>query len=275
MKMPAVFVSHGAPTLAIESHEPTHAFLLSLGKALPEKPRAILCVSAHWEARQPTLSAAPEPATIHDFYGFPEALYRIRYEAPGDPVLAARVRGLVAAAGIEAALDEHRGLDHGAWVPLSLAYPAADVPVLQLSVQSSLGASHHVALGRALAPLREEGILILGSGGATHDLRRASLGGRPDPPVPPDVRAFEEWLVSGVEAGATADLVAWQERAPYARENHPTAEHFLPLFVPLGGRARGNEGPRPPPHVRLRGAVDGRLRLGLKPATENPFPVAT
>ena len=240
--MPAVFVSHGAPTLAIESHEPTHAFLLSLGKALPEKPRAIVCVSAHWEARQPTLSAAPKPATIHDFYGFPEALYRIRYPAPGDPALSARVRSLLTGAGIGAALDEHRGLDHGAWVPLSLAYPAADVPVLQLSVQSSLGAAHHVALGRALAPLRDEGILILGSGGATHDLRRASLGGRTVPPVPPDVRAFEEWLVAGIETGATRDLVAWEERAPYARENHPTPDHFLPLFVPLGAAPEGTKG---------------------------------
>ena len=242
MRMPAIFVSHGAPTLAIESQEPTHAFLQGLGKALPAKPRAILCVSAHWESRQPTLGAAAQPATIHDFYGFPEALYRIRYGAPGDPALANQVRDLLAAAGIEAALDDRRGLDHGAWVPLSLAWPEADVPVVQLSVQSARDASHHVALGRALAPLREEGILVLGSGGATHDLRRASLGGRPDPSVPPDVRAFEEWLVSGVEAGATADLVAWQERAPYARENHPTPEHFLPLFVPLGAAPEGTKG---------------------------------
>ena len=113
------------------------------------------------------------------------------------------MRDLLADAGIAAALDDHRGFDHGAWVPLSLAYPAADVPVIQLSVQSALGAAHHVALGRALAPLRDEGVLLLGSGGATHDLRRASLGGTSGPPVPADVRAFEEWLVSNVEAGAT------------------------------------------------------------------------
>jgi len=240
VKLPAVFVSHGAPTLAIESHEPTHAFLKELGKTMA--PRAIVCISAHWEAREPTISAGQAPATIHDFYGFPEALYRIRYGAPGDPALAARVRDLLAGAGIAAELDDHRGLDHGAWVPLSLAWPRADVPVLQLSVQSALGAAHHAALGRALAPLRDEGILILGSGGATHDLRRASLGGDTDPPVPPDVRAFEEWLVDGVEAGATADLVAWTERAPYARQNHPTPEHFLPLFVPLGAASDGTKG---------------------------------
>jgi len=240
--MPAVFVSHGAPTLAIEAHEPTHAFLQQLGKALPMTPRAIVCISAHWESRQPTLSAGATPETIHDFYGFPEALYRIRYGAPGDPALASRIRDLLGADGLVAALDDHRGFDHGAWVPLSLAYPRADVPVLQLSVQSALDAAHHVALGRALAPLRDEGILILGSGGATHDLRRASLGGRADPPVPADVRAFEAWLVEGIEAGATADLVAWEQRAPYARENHPTHEHFLPLFVPLGAAPEGTRG---------------------------------
>jgi 4,5-DOPA dioxygenase extradiol len=226
----------------IESSEPTYAFLKKLAGVVGAKPRAIVCISAHWEARQPVLTAAPAPATIHDFYGFPEALYRIRYGAPGDPALAARIRDLLAGAGIAAALDDHRGFDHGAWVPLSLAWPDADVPVIQLSVQSAAGAAHHLALGRALAPLRDEGVLILGSGGATHDLRRASLGGRPDPPVPADVRAFEEWLVSHVEAGATGDLVDWLERAPHALANHPTPEHFLPLFVPLGAAADGTKG---------------------------------
>jgi len=240
--MPAVFVSHGAPTLAIDPQEPTHAFLKGLGGAIGATPRAIVCISAHWEARQPVISAGATPATIHDFYGFPEELYRIRYAAPGDPALANRVRDLLGEAGIPAALDDHRGLDHGAWVPLSLAYPAADVPVLQLSVQSALDAAHHVALGRALAPLRDDGVLLLGSGGATHDLRRASLGGRPDPPVPADVRAFEEWLVSNVEAGATEDLENWLQRAPHALANHPTPEHFLPLFVPLGAARAGTKG---------------------------------
>ena len=236
--MPAVFVSHGAPTLAIEPAEPTHRFLRDLGTTIGARPRAIVCVSAHWEARQPSLTGGAAPSTIHDFYGFPEALYRIRYGAPGDPALAARVRDLLG----EAVLDDHRGFDHGAWVPLSLAYPEADVPVLQLSVQSALDAAHHAALGRALAPLRDEGVLILGSGGATHDLRRAMLGGRSDLPVPADVRAFEEWLVTSIEAGATADLVAWSERAPHAAANHPTPEHFLPLFVPLGAAAPGTKG---------------------------------
>jgi 4,5-DOPA dioxygenase extradiol len=241
VKLPAVFVSHGAPTLALESHDPTHVFLQTLGASLG-KPKGILCVSAHWEASAPTLGASTKPETIHDFYGLPDALYRIRYGAPGDPTLAESAHVLLTAAGLSARKDVQRGLDHGAWVPLLLAYPDADVPVVQLSVQSGLDAAHHVALGRALAPLRDEGILILGSGGATHDLRRAMLGGREDAPVPRDVEQFEDWLVSQVEAGATDALQAWTSEAPHARANHPTPEHFLPLFVPLGAAPQGTKG---------------------------------
>ena len=237
----SVFVSHGAPTLAIDPHDPTHVFLQGLGE-LVGKPRGIVCVSAHWEAKVPTLGAAPSPPTIHDFYGFPEALYRIRYGAPGDPALAKRAHALLEAAGISVREDAQRGFDHGAWVPLSLAWPHANVPVVQLSVQSGLDASHHLALGRALSPLRDEGILVLGSGGATHDLRRAMLGGREDAPVPHDVEQFEAWLVSNVENGATDTLVGWESNAPFARQNHPTPEHFLPLFVPLGAAPAGTKG---------------------------------
>ena len=271
VRLPAVFLSHGAPTLAIESHQPTHGFLKGLGKAIGAKPRAIVCVSAHWEARQPTLGASTAPATIHDFYGFPEALYRIRYGAPGDPALAARARDLlgepeskrrstITAASITAPGCRFAGV------------PQAEVPVVQLSVQSALGAAHHVALGRALAPLRDEGMLILGSGGATHDLRRAALGGGADAPVPADVRAFEEWLVQGVEAGATAELVAWRERAPHALGNHPTPEHLLPLFVPFGATSPGNERTGAPSHVRLWRTVDGGVRLGLAVGRSDPAP---
>jgi 4,5-DOPA dioxygenase extradiol len=242
VRTPAIFVSHGAPTLAIEAHDPTHVFLQGLG-ALVGSPKGVLCVSAHWEAPAPTLGAVAQPATIHDFYGFPETLYRIRYAAPGSPALASRAQELLKGAGITAQKDEQRGLDHGAWVPLMLAYPDADVPVVQLSVQSRTDAAHHLALGRALAPLRDEGILILGSGGATHDLRRAMLGPHgADAPPPPDVVAFEEWLVTNVEAGATDTLVDWANSAPHARANHPTLEHFLPLFVPLGAAAHGTKG---------------------------------
>ena len=243
MKLPAVFVSHGAPTLALDRADETHAFLAGLGRALGEKPRGVICVSAHWEASTPTLGAAPSPSTIHDFYGFPDALYRIRYAAPGDPGLARRAKTMLDAAGLSAREDAQRGFDHGAWVPLSLAYPNADVPVIQLSVQSELDAAHHVALGRALAPLRDEGILILGSGGATHDLRRAMLAMRSEATtLAPDVAAFEAWLVEHIEGGDTDTLVAWTTEAPHPRRNHPTPEHFLPLFVPLGAAPAGTKG---------------------------------
>jgi 4,5-DOPA dioxygenase extradiol len=166
--MPTIFVSHGAPTLALEDG-PARAFRRTLGCHVP-RPRAILCVSAHWEAAIPTASGAPRPETIHDFFGFPEALYQLQYQAPGSPELAARVIALLLEAGIEGIVDGLRGLDHGAWVPLCLAYSDSQVPVVQLSVQSRLAARHHLALGRALRPLRAEGVLILGSGGATHNL---------------------------------------------------------------------------------------------------------
>ena len=188
MTFPAVFVSHGAPTLALDSDEATYHFLRGIGATLG-RPRAIVCISAHWEARVPTVTSAATPATIHDFYGFPAPLYALRYNAPGDPELAQRVLSMLPTVHGERAIDPVRGLDHGAWVPLSLMYPAADIPVLQVSVQTALGAEHQLEVGRALAPLREEGILILGSGGATHDLRRAQfVHGESVPPS--DVAAF-------------------------------------------------------------------------------------
>ncbi|MEP7028901.1 MAG: class III extradiol ring-cleavage dioxygenase, partial [Candidatus Eisenbacteria bacterium] len=144
-------------------------------------------------------------------------------------------------AGLAAGLDDRRGLDHGAWVPLSLLYPDADVPVIQLSVQSRLDAAHHVALGAALAPLRKESVLILGSGGATHDLRRAAFGAD-EQAVPPDIRSFEEWLVECVTGGDTDSMVEWRTHAPYPEANHPTPEHFLPLFVPLGAAPEATKG---------------------------------
>src|SRR5262249_48357910 len=169
MSMPTLFVSHGSPTLILEN-APARAFLASLGSQLP-RPTAIVAVSAHWDTDLPAVSLAHKPATIHDFYGFPEALYRLRYEAPGAPQLAERVARLTGAAH-----DPHRGLDHGAWVPAMLAWPSADIPIFQLSIQPQESPAHHLALGRKLAPLREEGVLVMGSGSATHN-RRALVRG--------------------------------------------------------------------------------------------------
>lgn len=236
--IPAVFVSHGAPTLLIDPG-PTRDFLQRLGRSL-SRPRAVLCISAHWEADHPTVTQASHPETIHDFYGFPEELYRVTYPAPGDPSLAGEVIRLLETAGFEVSASPARGLDHGAWVPLSLMFPEADVPVVQLSVQPALGSSHHVRMGRALQPLRDAGVLILGSGGATHNLREFR-GQAIDVSSPDYVQAFETWLCQVVTTGQKGALLDYLVQGPDAQRNHPTAEHFLPLFVPLGA-ARRDEG---------------------------------
>lgn len=228
------FVSHGAPSLALDMAEPTHGFLKGFGRALG-KPRAVLCISAHWDTLAPALTAGEAPATIHDFHGFPEPLYRLRYPAPGAPWLALRVRELLAAIGIDAHLDLRRGLDHGAWVPLMLMYPDADVPVVQLSVQTRRSAEAHLALGAALAPLAAEGVLVLGSGGATHALGEAFAAMRDavGAPTPAWAQGFDAWLRDALGSGDRAALARWQD-APDAARNHPTPEHFLPLLVAAG-----------------------------------------
>jgi 4,5-DOPA dioxygenase extradiol len=237
---PTLFVTHGAPTLPLEPG-PCGPFLRELGSAVP-RPRAILCISAHWDTRACVcIGAAAAPKTIHDFSGFPEALYRMNYPAPGAPALAGRVSGLLMQARMNCLVDPLRGLDHGAWVPLQLMFPGADIPVATLSVSSGLSAAQHLAIGAALAPLREEGVLILGSGSATYNL--ADFGRAAYNAPPHDyVRAFDDWLVGAVEAGDTAALAAWEKRAPQARRNHPTDEHFLPLFPPLGAAGANAKG---------------------------------
>jgi 4,5-DOPA dioxygenase extradiol len=229
--LPAIFVSHGSPMLAI-TPTPARAFLAGLGAALP-KPRAILVVSAHWETVTPMVNAVARNATIHDFGGFPRALFEIEYPAPGDPALAARVADLLTAAGFATGIDRARGLDHGAWVPVMLAYPMADVPVLQLSVQTMLGPEHAFAVGRALAPLRDEGVLVLGSGSFTHDLRRFR-GQAVDAPEAGDVTAFSAWMDDAIARADIAALLDYRSLAPHARDEHPTEEHLLPLFTAMG-----------------------------------------
>jgi 4,5-DOPA dioxygenase extradiol len=227
--LPSLFVSHGAPTLAIE-HNETVAFLQSLGAQI-ERPRSILCVSAHWTTAVPTVSAAPQPETIHDFGGFPASLYQMRYDAPGAPGLAARAASLLDEAGIEAQVSPRRGLDHGAWIPLMLIYPEADIPVTQLSVQAEGGPAANFRLGRALAPLRSEGVLIVATGGAVHNLSR--IGGEGS--APPDWAVqFDEWLYHKITEGAYEELMDYRRLAPYAALAHPTEEHLLPLFVAMG-----------------------------------------
>lgn len=230
---PGVFVSHGAPTLAIEQND-TVMFLKGLGIELG-KPSAILCVSAHWGTRVPTVSMARQPETIYDFGGFPDALYRMRYPAPGAPVLATRASDLLKEAGIECDVSHNRGLDHGAWIPLMLMYPAADIPVTQLSVQPQSGPADHFRLGRALAPLRREGVLILATGSATHNLSRLGREGS----ATDWAAQFEDWLYQKITHGAYDELLDYRRLAPHASVAHPTDEHFLPLFVAMGAGADG------------------------------------
>ncbi len=229
--LPSLFISHGSPMLALED-APTSQFLRGLAAQLPQRPRAIVVASAHWETRAPELTSAAHPEIIHDFYGFPEALYQLRYPSPGDPSLAAWAQSLLSAAGIEAALHPTWPLDHGVWNPLLLMYPKADIPVVELSIQSTRDARYHYALGQALAPLREEGVLVIGSGNLTHNLREAFRGHYPHPPA--WVTDFADWVAARVAAGDVESLLAWEKLAPHAKQNHPTPEHFLPFFVALG-----------------------------------------
>ncbi len=230
--IPPVFLSHGSPMLLLEPGA-TGAAWRRLAADLP-RPRAILAVSAHWTTRVAAVSAAPRPATIHDFYGFPDSLYDLDYAAPGSTELAAQVAGLVP--GIK--VDALRGLDHGAWAPLSLMYPAADIPVIQLAVMPEADAAAHHELGRRLAPLAREGVLLLASGSLTHNLYEM-IPDAPDDRALPHVAAFSDWFADMLGKGDAAALLDWEASAPYGRRAHPTPEHLLPLFVALGAAGDG------------------------------------
>jgi 4,5-DOPA dioxygenase extradiol len=233
----SVFVSHGSPTLALDPGS-TGPALARLAASLP-RPQAVLVASAHWEAPRPTVSSAPRPETIHDFWGFPQPLFEIQYPAPGAPAVAARARELLAAAGFDGALDPGRGLDHGAWVPLRFMYPDADVPATQIAIQPGRGPGHHHRLGAALAPLTDEGVLVLGSGSATHNLREVRWRARENEDVPGWVQEFRGWLVDALARRDLDALLDYRARAPHAARNHPTDEHLLPLYVALGAAVRG------------------------------------
>jgi 4,5-DOPA dioxygenase extradiol len=232
VSLPTLFLSHGSPMLAIED-SPARRFLVDLGKSLP-RPKAILVASAHWETRGGfAVSLAPRPDTIHDFGGFPEALFDIRYPAPGAPDMADRAAQLVEQAGFAVKQSAGRGLDHGAWVPLRLMYPDADIPVAQISLCHGGSPAEHERMGRALASLRQEGVLVIGSGAMTHNLY-AYRGSSIDEPVPQWVSQFGEWMQAGLEAGSREALLDYRNRAPFAVRNHPTYEHLLPLYVAMG-----------------------------------------
>ncbi len=231
--MPVLFVSHGSPMHALDAGAVSAAWK-GVAARLP-RPKAILMASAHWEASVPMFTGAAKPETIHDFYGFPQPLYRVQYPAPGDPALAQRARQLLKEAGVAAGIDGARGLDHGAWSPLLHMYPDADIPVVQVSIQTSCGPRHHLELGRALAPLADEGVLLFGSGHMTHNLRD-----RRDAPPADYVLAFQEWVDARIRSGAVDELADYRAAAPGAVRAHPTDEHFLPLFFSLGAAKPGS-----------------------------------
>jgi len=228
---PALFVSHGAPDLLLHA-SPALDFLKQLGTQLG-RPQAILVVSAHWLTQVPTVSTTPQTSAIHDFGGFPHELYRMNYSAPGATQLAEQITKLLVEAGLETQVHPSRGLDHGAWEPLMLMYPDANIPVTQLSLQPHLGTSYHMQLGRALAPLRQAGILILASGTTTHNLRAFGQYAF-DAPPPNWVQEFDDWLAAAIAHNKIDALLDYRRQAPHALQNHPSEEHLLPLFVALG-----------------------------------------
>jgi len=243
--LPSIFISHGPPTLFLDP-APVRDFLAKLGETLG-RPDAITCVSAHWNTETPAISTAENPETIYDFYNFPPALYEATYPAPGAPDVAKRASDLLCEGGITADLDPDRGLDHGTWSPLKLMYPDADIPVTQLSMQWPQSPGHHLAIGRALRPLRDEGVLVLASGNVTHNLGDAIgayRAGQADDPPPDWARDFAAWLAESIESGAVDDLLDYRKRAPGATHANPEDDHLMPLYVALGAGDESGKGRR-------------------------------
>jgi aromatic ring-opening dioxygenase catalytic subunit (LigB family) len=237
-KLPTLYIPHGGGPCFFMDPPPGFphmwdglaSYLRSIDGTLGVRPKAVLVVSGHWETPEPTLNIAEKPDLLFDYYGFPEHTYRLKYPVSGAPALAPRVRGLLSDAGFDAAADSKRGLDHGVFVPFLLIYPRADVPIMQLSLQKSLDPALHLRIGKALAPLREEGVLIVGSGMSYHNLAAMFSGGGAAAAA-----SFDSWLNDAVQDPGTRDqrLAAWRS-APGGRESHPREEHLIPLMVAAG-----------------------------------------
>jgi aromatic ring-opening dioxygenase catalytic subunit (LigB family) len=239
-RQPVIYVPHGGGPwpfvdvsgfMSARDVEALRGYLVALPEQLPARPKALLVVSAHWEASAPTVMTSPRPPILYDYGGFPPEAYAITWPAPGSPPLAARVVELLGAAGIAAQTDARRGFDHGTFVPFKLAWPEADVPTIQLSLKAGLDPVEHLAIGRALAPLRDEGVLILGSGMSYHNMR-----GFGTMPARQASLLFDNWLKEAVTADPATRaqrLAAW-DSAPGARHAHPREEHLLPLMVVSG-----------------------------------------
>lgn len=264
-KLPTVFVPHGAGPCFFMDWDPADTWdrmatwLRGVVELAGAKPRMIVAVSGHWEAPAFTVNAQRAPGLLYDYSGFPEHTYRLTWPAPGSPELAARIRQLLSNAAFESAEEHGRGLDHGVFIPMKLAFPAADVPVVQLSLRVGLDAAEHLAMGRALEPLRRENVLIIGSGMSFHNMRRLRSGGTD---VDPDSQRFDAWLAETValpRADREQRLVHW-DRASGGRASHPREEHLLPLHV-VAGAAGEDAGERVfTDHVM--GSVQSAFRFG-------------
>lgn len=246
-RLPSIYIPHGGgPCFFMEWPGDPHlwdkmgTFLRGLGASLPVRPKAIVVVSAHWEEEAFSVIAQPQPPLLYDYHGFPPHTYKLAYPAPGDPALAQRIIGLLGDAGLPASREVQRGFDHGVFIPLLLIQPQADIPVVQLSLKAGLDPQIHLAAGRALAPLRDEGVLLLGSGMSFHNMQGFFQGGFDHPS-----RQFDHWLsqaVAGSEEERNQALTRWAQ-APGARQCHPREEHLLPLMVVAGaaGTASGRK----------------------------------
>ncbi|ETK14344.1 putative aromatic ring dioxygenase [Pseudomonas sp. FH4] len=229
--LPSLFISHGSPMLALQPGASGPA-LQRLAADLP-RPRAIVVMSAHWESRELLVSGSPAPETWHDFGGFPRELFAVQYPAPGDPALAQQIVELLAADGLPARLDNQRPFDHGTWVPLSLMYPAADIPVVQVSLPSHMGPALQTRIGQALRSLREQGVLLIGSGSITHNLGELDWRAGPES-IEPWAGDFRDWVVDKLSAQDETALHDYRKQAPYAVRSHPSDEHLLPLYFARG-----------------------------------------
>lgn len=228
---PSLYISHGSPMLALEPGASGPA-LARLAAEMP-RPKAIVIVSAHWESNELLVSGNPQPETWHDFGGFPKALFEVQYPAPGDPQLAAEVVELLKANDLPARIDAKRPFDHGVWVPLSLMYPQADIPVVQVSLPTRGGPALQTRVGHALASLREHGVLLIGSGSITHNLRELDWHAGPES-VEPWAKAFRDWMIEKLAANDVTALHDYRQQAPNAVRNHPSDEHLLPLYFARG-----------------------------------------
>lgn len=228
---PSLFISHGSPMLALEPGESGPA-LARLAAEMP-RPLAIVIVSAHWESSELLVNGNPQPETWHDFGGFPAELFAMQYPAEGMPEMTQHVADLLAASGLPARIDQKRPLDHGVWVPLSLMYPQADIPVVQVSLPSRMGPALQTRVGKALASLRKEQVLVIGSGSITHNLRELDWNAGPES-VQPWAKAFRDWMIEKLATDDEVALHDYRRQAPDAVRNHPSDEHLLPLYFARG-----------------------------------------